>query len=188
MTSTNEPPGQDFRTKMRRLADKDEIRDVLMRYGRAVDRLDVDLLRSCYHPDSYDDHGHFKGNGHDFAEFIVGSLAQRCHATTHAVANVLIELDDEDPNQALSEAYALSHLRRSDDTGTEWLDMFAGRYVDRFERRDGAWRIAHRVVVHDWSISTPLVDTGFPLPMDTFTQGQRDKTDIIYTSRSGTGA
>ena len=28
-------------------ADKEEIRDVLMRYGRGVDRLDEDLIRSC---------------------------------------------------------------------------------------------------------------------------------------------
>ena len=71
------------------LADKDEIRDVLMRYGRGVDRLDEELLRSCYHPDSHDDHGHWKGNGHDFAAFIVSSLPERTHHSTHAVANIL---------------------------------------------------------------------------------------------------
>ena len=27
---------------------------------------------------------------------------------------------------------------------------FGGRYVDRFERRDGTWKIAHRAVVHEW--------------------------------------
>lgn len=181
MTSTDDPSTHQTRTRMERLADKDEIRDVLMRYARGIDRLDVSLLRSCYHPDSYDDHGHFKGNGHEFAEFIVGSLAERCHVTTHSVVNVLIELDDHDPNRARSEAYAMSYLRRFDDTGSEWLDVFAGRYVDRFERRDNVWRIAHRVVVHDWSLSTPLDGTSFPLDMSTFTQGKRDKTDLIYS-------
>ena len=66
-------------------ADKQEIRDVLMRYGRGVDRLDEDLLRSCYHDDSFDDHGHWKGNGQDFAAFIVESLRERSHHTTHGV-------------------------------------------------------------------------------------------------------
>ncbi len=65
-------------------ADKEEIRDVLMRYGRGVDRLDEDLIRSCYHDDSFDDHGHWKGNGQDFAAFIVESLRERSHHTTHA--------------------------------------------------------------------------------------------------------
>ncbi|MBT5754390.1 MAG: SnoaL-like domain-containing protein [Acidimicrobiaceae bacterium] len=48
----------DTEARLRALIDKDEIRDVLMRYGRGVDRLDEELLRSCYHPDSHDDHGH----------------------------------------------------------------------------------------------------------------------------------
>ena len=46
---------------------------------------------------------------------------------------------------------------------------------------DGAWRIAHRVVVHDWSTSTRLADDAFPLPMDAFVQGTRDRTDLVYT-------
>ncbi len=166
--------------RLQRLADKDEIGDVIMRYSRGVDRLDADLLRSCYHADSYDDHGHWKGNGHDFAAFIVESLAARTHHSTHAVTNCLVELDPDDPDRARAESTSLAHLRRRDDGGVEWLDVFAGRYVDRFERRDGAWRIAHRVVVHDWSTSTRLADDAFPLPMDAFVQGARDRTDIVY--------
>ena len=167
--------------RLRQLADKDEIRDVIMRYGRGVDRLDEDLLRSCYHADSHDDHGHWKGNGHDFAAFIVESLPARTHHSTHAVTNCLIELDPADADLARAESTSLAHLRRTDDDGVEWLDVFAGRYVDRFERRDGAWRIAHRVVVHDWSTSTRLADDAFPLPMDAFVQGTRDRTDLVYT-------
>jgi hypothetical protein len=162
------------------LADKDEIRDVLMRYGRGVDRLDEELLRSCYHPDSHDDHGHWKGKGHDFAAFIVSSLPERTHHSTHAVANILIELDDEDPDVAQSESYSLAYLRRTDKHGAEWLDFFSGRYVDRFERRDDVWRIANRVVVHDWSVSNRLDAGAFPLPMDAFVQGVRGRSDLIY--------
>jgi hypothetical protein len=162
------------------LVDKDEIRDVLMRYSRGVDRLDVALLTSCYHADSWDDHGHFKGTGHEFAAFIVESLASRTHHTTHSVANVFIELDSNDRDAAVAESYAVAYLRRRDDAG-EWLDVFAGRYVDRFARRDGVWRIARRVVVHDWSTSTRLdPSTSFPLPMEGFTQGARDRSDLIY--------
>lgn len=166
--------------RLRALADKDEIRDVIMRYCRGVDRLDEELVRSCYHADSHDDHGHFKGNGHEFATFIVHSLPERTHATTHSVGNVLIELDPDDADLARSEAYSLAYLRRTDDDGTEWLDFFSGRYVDRFERRDGVWRISNRVVVHDWSASAPLDETSFPLPMDTFIQGRRDREDLVY--------
>lgn len=166
--------------RLRRLTDRQEIHDVLMRFTRGIDRLDEALLRSCFHADSYDDHGHFKGNGQDFAAFIVKSIAERAHHTTHSVANVLIELDGEDENVARSESYVLAYLRRADDDGKEWLDFFAGRYVDRFERRDGVWRIAKRVVVHDWSASAELGSGSFPLPMDSFAQGRRDRDDIVY--------
>lgn len=160
---------------------KDAIRDVLMRYSRGVDRGDAELLKTCFHADSTDDHGHWKGNGHDFADFIVKSLAQRTHHTTHSVANVLIELDDHDDNKVRAESYAIAYLRRTDADRAEWLDLFAGRYIDRFERRDGHWRIADRVVVHDWSYSTRFdAGSNFPLPMEGFTQGRRDRSDLVY--------
>ena len=173
--------GSTKRKRLNVMADKEEIRDVLMRYGRGVDRLDEELIKSCYHDDSIDDHGHWKGNGHDFADFIVGSLRERSHHTTHAIANVLIEMHPSDPDQARSEAYSLAYLRRHDDSGTEWLDFFSGRYVDNFERRAGMWKIARRVVVHDWSFSNPLDQNSFPLSMDNFVQGNRDKSDLIYS-------
>jgi hypothetical protein len=162
------------------LADKEEIRDVLMRYGRGVDRLDEDLIRSCYHEDSTDDHGHWKGKGQDFAAFIVESLRERSHHTTHAIANVCIEINPDNPNHARSEAYSLAYLRRTDETGTEWLDFFSGRYIDKFEKRNNEWKISDRVIVHDWSISNPLDAGSFPLPMDSFVQGKRDKSDLVY--------
>ena len=164
------------------LRDKDEIRDVIMRFCRGIDRLDAELIRSCFHADSYDDHGHFKGSGDAFADFIVKSLAERAQHTTHSVANLLIEFDDAD--SARSEAYVLAYLRRRDDAGVEWLDIFAGRYVDRFERREAAWRIARRVVVHDWSASITLDEANFPLPLDGFTQGRRDREDLVYKKAS----
>ena len=115
-----------------------------------------------------------------FNDFIVDSLRGRSHHTTHSVANVLIELDDDDPDRARAESYSLAYLRRTDEEGEEWLDFFSGRYVDRFERRTGEWRISERVVVHDWSASARLGDSGFPLAMEGFTQGRRDRSDIVF--------
>ena len=63
---------------------------------------------------------------------------QRTHHTTHSVANVLIELDPQDDKLAQAESYAIAYLRRTDAEGAEWLDLFSGRYVDRFEQRGGA--------------------------------------------------
>src|SRR5262245_17777267 len=48
---------------VRVLLDKQAIQEVLARYCRGVDRADLELLRSVYHPDAIDNHGTFNGNG-----------------------------------------------------------------------------------------------------------------------------
>ena len=60
------------------------------------------------------------------------------------------------------------------------VNLFAGRYVDRFERRDGEWRIARRTVVHDWSRQLPTAPESLGLPLAGFAQGRRDRTDPVY--------
>ncbi|WP_221890845.1 nuclear transport factor 2 family protein [Microbispora sp. KK1-11] len=35
-------------------SDQQEIHEVVLRYCRGVDRLDMDLVRSAYHPDAID--------------------------------------------------------------------------------------------------------------------------------------
>jgi hypothetical protein len=49
-------------------ADRDAIENLLGLYCRAIDRLDLELLESVYHPDAVDDHGMIHASGHEFAE------------------------------------------------------------------------------------------------------------------------
>ena len=42
--------------KLQQLLDEAEIRRVHIRYCRGIDRMDWDLVRSCYHPDAIDQH------------------------------------------------------------------------------------------------------------------------------------
>ena len=173
--------------RLRPLLDRAEIHDVLMRYCRGVDRADVELLRSVYHLDSVDDHGYWSGPGQDFGEFIVGRLTADALRTTHAVANELIELDGD---TARVETYVFAYLWRATgaDGSAEALDMFAGRYVDVFDRRDGQWRIASRTVVHDWSCTPQVLPPGIGLPLDSFVQGRRDRSDHCYGTPEVSGA
>ncbi len=39
--------------------------------------------------------------------------------------------------------------------------MIAGRFIDRYERRDGVWTIAYRSERNDWSRTTPTNDVYF---------------------------
>ena len=97
--------GMDLET----LIAKQEITDVVYRYARGIDRLDFELVRSCYHPDAYDDHGAFKGSVDEFIEMCEGFLP-RWTATMHFMGNVLV--DEIDGDSARAETYAVAYHRR----------------------------------------------------------------------------
>jgi hypothetical protein len=137
-----------------------------------VDRGDAELVASVYHPDGTDDHGSFKGLGSDFAVYATTRLPARYRATQHTIANTVIDFVDDDTARVESHVCA-RHLR---DEGDDVLAMetFFGRYVDRFERRDGTWKIAERVVVHDWDLAEPVT---LAFPPGRFTEGARGPAD-----------
>ena len=77
---------------------------------------------------------------------------------------------------AFVETYFTAHHRRAEDKATV-LDHFGSRYVDRFEKRFGTWKIAKRVVVYEWSRVEPAERE---YPADPFEQGKRSKADLSY--------
>ena len=95
----------------------------------------------------------------------------------HCLTNEFVEFEGGD--LAHSEAYFVAYMRRADGE-TSVLETMAGRYVDRFERRGDAWRIAHRVVVYEWGDSR-ILDGTFPPNVETFEHGRRFDSDIAYT-------
>jgi len=151
-----------------------EIADVILRYARGIDRLDLELVRSCYHPDAYDDHGAFKGNVDEFIE-AAGSFLPRWTATQHFMGNMLIEVEGD---VARAETYAVAYHRREAADGSGKDDVMGIRYVDRFERRDGSWRIAHRVVVTEWRRVDPVEGAKGRGVVGEW--GRRDATDAIH--------
>lgn len=159
---------------IQRLLDRQEILDALQRYCRGVDRCDKELVRSAYHRDAYDDHGHWKGSGWDFAAFIVEAKRRDNDFTVHSLQNVDIDVQGE---AAHSEAYMVAIMRY---VGSHDIHMFGGRYVDRFERREGAWRIARRTVVHDWDCVVDPRSELLAVPLDGFVRGARMPDDLTY--------
>ena len=125
-----------------------EITQVLYRYCRGVDRGDREMIRSVYHSDATDDHGSWSGLGVDFADYLVDSMASATLVGQHQIHNVLIEVDGE---LAACESYFLAFHPTTTAVGDTVLSIAAGRYLDRFERRDGPWLIADRRVVLDWT-------------------------------------
>ncbi len=74
------------------LVDRQAIADVVLRYCRGIDRLDLELVRDCYHADATDEHGTFTGTRDEYVEWVAGVLT-RFTGTMHVVANQLIEFD-----------------------------------------------------------------------------------------------
>ncbi len=153
--------------------DERAITEVLHRYCRGVDRLDEALIASCYHEDGTDQHGAFDGLGSDFARLVVRVLRDHADATMHALSNVEIRLDGDLARCACQ--VVARHWRERE--GERRLETAGGRYLDRFERRDGVWRIARRIVVLDWG-KVETVDE--PFPMEGYPRGTRDGSDPSY--------
>jgi hypothetical protein len=160
--------------RLDRLVAEAEIRRVVERYCRGIDRMDLDLVRSCYHPDAHDEHGSFSGTVDEYITW-VGELLAKYDATMHFVGNQLVEFDDADT--AWVETYGISVHRSASDV--RHLNLTTGfRFVDRFERRGGEWRIARRVAVPDWSLRH-APDDWWPLPAH-HRVGRRDRRDAVY--------
>ncbi|MFT5204592.1 MAG: hypothetical protein ACI9C1_004003 [Candidatus Aldehydirespiratoraceae bacterium] len=149
-----------------------EIGRRLLDYCLGIDRCDPVLTASVYHDDGTDDHGSFVGLGKDFAVYAAESLAAKYEATQHSIGNPAIDFLDRVSALVTTYVHAEHVVVRDavDNAGERSLITFEGEYRDRFELRDGAWRIATRVVIHSWDSERPLERAFDP---DRFTQRER---------------
>jgi len=172
---------------LQQLLDRCAIQDVLVRYSRAVDRADVELLRGCYHADATEDHGGvFSGPAHDYIDRIAGVLP-RAGILNHLVTNVLIEFTSAD--RATVEAYILTFARMKKD-GEKFDTLTLARTVDRFERRGGTWAIAARRMCWEWNHEMPFAETWgrglIAADAAALVRGAKRPQDILYSDPAGT--
>jgi hypothetical protein len=159
-------------TQVRELLDRHAIRDVVHRYARGLDRGDWDLVRLCFTDDATDDHGPYQGSVDNLIEG-ARSLLDGYWGVMHLIGQVYVEVNGD---EARSESYAVSFHRRHGEAGDE--DTVTGlRYLDRFRRVDGVWKIAARVTVHEWNIALAARDW---LDGSAFVNGRRDPSDVSY--------
>lgn len=159
-----------------RLADIQAIRDVVTLYCRGVDRLDLEMVRQCYHPDAVDHHTGFDGPVDDFVRWLGKNLAYLA-GSMHVMGNHYVEFIAAD--QAISETYC---------TAAHWgaeerFNFTTGvRYVDLVERREGRWAIAERWAAREWTRPEVFIAPERPGP-----RGRRDATDPLYVLRERHG-
>lgn len=148
---------------------------IIHRYAHAADRGDVPMMELCFWPDATLDIGIFNGGVETFLEGFRAAQSDPTRQSRHQLGNIYIEANLAE-HEARAETYCVGGSRMRSDDGTLVDRMAHVRYVDRFEERDGEWRIHRRVVAFDWSTATPVVGNE-PLK-DTYVVGRRGPGDI----------
>ena len=156
---------------VRELTDRAAITDLIHRYCRSVDRLDIPLGHSIWHEDGWADYGPdvYQGPGRGVIDHICAQHLHLLHHS-HQVTTIVLELDGD---HAASETYHFATLRAARDGRTSQISVW-GRYIDRWSRRAGRWGIDHRLVVRDFDEVREVT------PLQARRAGRRDRDDPSY--------
>jgi hypothetical protein len=129
------------------LLDKQALYELVCSYANAADRHDHDKMRALYHEDAIDDHGHFaKGPAMAFIDKLPEIQAPMA-ILHHNVTTVNFVLDGD---RAEGEIYLIAFHQVKDGAGAYDV-LIGGRYFDKYEKRAGVWKFAHRAIVADWA-------------------------------------
>jgi SnoaL-like domain len=131
------------------LSDRQEIFDLVCRYCRAIDRLDLPSVRSVYTYDGVDHHTGFSGPADEYVSFL-STVLPRHDGTQHIIGNHLTEIHGD---EAVAETYgtAVHWGSPPDDPDLNFTSGF--RMVDHLVRRNGSWLILERWAVREWTRS-----------------------------------
>jgi hypothetical protein len=151
-----------------------QIDDALRSYTRGIDRLHAPSVAAAFHPGAeLIDYGPAPATIEQFVDRAMASLGAKFVATQHRISNTRVELRGD---HALVETYVnATHVEHTD--GGRRLHTFYGRYIDRFEERDGAWKIARRTLRNDWSM---VQDMGEPMAGGYQPSGRGGTPDPIF--------
>lgn len=156
--------------------DQVALRDLLMRYCRGCDRRDFALVRSLYHDDAIDNHGSmFRGGPDDFVAWLPQAMAPWA-ATRHSITNSLFVIDGD---RAEGEHYVEAWHRTPAPNAQEYI--VHGRYLDRYEKREGVWKFLHRSLVFDHGYIRPVDQAALDRLGGDAPHGRIDRDDPSWT-------
>jgi hypothetical protein len=164
---------QQLRATVRRLKDRQDILDCIVREARGRDRHDAELTASCYWPDGADEHGHSVTPGSEYGEKANAGHRAGFAGNSHNLTNHSCEIDGDVAN---CETYVVGGLLSPDE---KTCKIALGRYIDRLERRGGEWRIKLRRCVID-SVAEGDASWLHSPAIAGFLKGLRSKNDPSY--------
>ena len=124
-----------------------DILDCINRIARGVDRLDPETFRTGYHDDAVLDFGTHIGTPAQHIAFFFELHRTMQHAHAHTICNHVCEIDGD---VAHAETY---FIFASENVSGVPTTVAGGRYVDKFERRNGRWAIAIRKCLTTWNMT-----------------------------------
>lgn len=142
------------------LSDREAIRDILAAYAHAIDRRRWGMMEHLFHPDATFRFGVIEGGWRGFVEQ-ARAIIDPCLATQHQLGQTIFGFvgAPESGGVCHTETYMTAMhtvppgypvTAVFPDKGRIYSAVVAGRYVDRFEKRGGEWRIAQRTGLYDW--------------------------------------
>ncbi len=152
---------------------KQDITELVYLYMRALDRWDDQLMRSLFHDDAWCEYGFINCGANAFIDYCMAALATH-EANHHFVGNILIEVEGD---EAFGEVYFNAYHKVAGEASFEDV-IIAGRYLDRYQRREGQWKFAYRSERVDWSHTRPCNDPYFQLAPDGLSGARRD--DAVF--------
>ena len=159
---------------LQEILDEFQLRKLVHCYCRAVDRGDLATLRELYHHDAGDAHGAFStGSVDDF----LGELAAArpyIRSMQHHITTVNFAISGD---SAEGEIYTIA-IHTLAGSGRDVDLVVGGRYLDKYEKRDGTWKFIERTIVTDSAhVNDPsVVDLSHPITRDTL-KGSPDADD-----------
>ncbi len=165
----------DSNARLGELLDRQDILDALTRFARGMDRFDQEAFLSAFHPDAEIAAGPFVGQPAALYDWARELHDHDQSATQHILLNHSCDLAGD---VAHTETYYLFAARNRDDSN--W--MAGGRYIDRFERRKGQWKVAVRSTVVEYSGLLPTMPIPFGDVPGIGLNGiaTRDASDLSY--------
>ncbi len=139
MTATSESEGMSVELRLRRLEDRQELADLVARYGPAVDDRDAAVIEELFAEDSTFDTvaGVIKGRDRVVAYYL--ERLSMFGASFHYPHSQTVEFDGDDRARGLVTA----HAEMASGAEAFWVAL---RYHDEYVREDGRWRFAVRRV------------------------------------------
>jgi len=133
------------------LVTKKEIEDLITwRFARAIDWINVDAAKSCFHDDARFAYDAVDMNAQDFCTAFAKS-AGNLKMRSHFIGCAAVAIHGE--TRASGETYAIYAATYADKDTQKLKDYIVGcRYLSELEKRDSVWRFSRIQILFDWSI------------------------------------